>query len=335
MTSQANTHMRAVSRIEESLNRVILGQGELIRQFLTGILAGGHILLEGLPGLGKTQMVRAFCLLSGMKSSRIQFTPDLMPLDITGSNLLSEEGGRKEFVFNRGPVFANVVIADEINRASPKTQSSLLEAMQERQVTVLGETHRLPHPFSVLATQNPIELEGTYPLPEAQLDRFLFKLNVGGIGLSELREIAAGRVGGDLPELDPVMTVEDFVFAMAAVKSIAISTPIADYIARLVLAAKPDGEGARKRIKFGASPRAAIGMAAAAKARAFLDGRMTVGFDDVKAVALPALRHRIILDYQARLEGLTTDSVVEGLIADTRELDRDEPKSLAARIAGG
>lgn len=193
MSERKTQLMQNLGRVEERMNGVILGQRELVRLFLTGVLAGGHLLLEGLPGMGKTQMVRAFCRLSGLSSSRIQFTPDLMPLDITGSNLLQEENGRRDFVFNPGPVFANMVVADEINRASPKTQSALLEAMQEGQVTVLGATHALPRPFSVLATQNPIELEGTYPLPEAQLDRFLFKLEVGQVGLAELKDIAAGR----------------------------------------------------------------------------------------------------------------------------------------------
>lgn len=327
--------MQSLRGIESGLNRVILGQAGLVRQFLTGVLAGGHLLLEGLPGMGKTQMVRAFCLLSGLESSRIQFTPDLMPLDITGSNILREENGRREFEFSPGPVFANMVVADEINRASPKTQSALLEAMQERQVTVLGTSHRLPFPFSVLATQNPIELEGTYPLPEAQLDRFLFKLDVGQVGLDELRDIASGKAGGALPDLQPAMSREDFVVAMEAVAAIPVSEPIADYVARLVLATRPgDGETAR-RIKFGASPRAVIGMAAAARARAFLDSRLTVGFDDVKAVAASCLRHRIVLDYQSRLDGVDNDQVVAQIIESTRELDRDEPKSLAAKLAGG
>ncbi len=227
------------------------------------------------------------------------------------------------------------MVADEINRASPKTQSALLEAMQEGQVTVLGRTHALPRPFSVLATQNPIELEGTYPLPEAQLDRFLFKLDVGQIGLDQLRDIAAGLAGGALPELEPELSPDEFIRAMEAVRTIPVSRPIADYVARLVLATRPgEGELAR-RIRFGASPRAVIGMAAAARAGAFLAGRMTVGFDDVRAVAPPVLRHRVILDYQSRLDGVDNDRVVADILAATGELGRGEPKSLAARIAGG
>lgn len=328
--------MTAMKRVEDGINSVLLGQQVLVRDFLTGILAGGHVLLEGLPGLGKTQMVRTFCQLCGLEARRIQFTPDLMPLDITGSNLMRERGGERFFEFSPGPVFANLVIADEINRASPKTQAALLEAMQERQVTVLGKTHILPAPFAVLATQNPIELEGTYPLPEAQLDRFLFKLQVGDVSAEVLQKIALGSIGGKLPDLAPVLTREEFSGALAGVGAVELSAPVAGYIARLVVATRPGAtEGAAQYIKFGASPRAVIGLAAAARARAFLEGRLTVGFEDVKAVALPVLRHRVLLDYQARLEGVDTDTVVRGLIEATRELERSEPDSLAAKIAQG
>ncbi|MCC8190697.1 MAG: AAA family ATPase [Planctomycetes bacterium] len=326
--------MSAVARTERRLNEILFGQRELVRLFLTGVLAGGHILLEGLPGVGKTQLVRSFARLSGLVCNRIQFTPDLMPLDITGSDLLVEEADGRRFVFSPGPVFANLVIADEINRASPKTQSALLEAMQEGQVTVLGRTHPLPVPFSVLATQNPIELEGTYPLPEAQLDRFLFKLGVGQVGAEELRDIALGKAGGSADH-PPEMTPAEVAAAMAAVRAIPLSRPIADYIARLVIATRPESGGMAGGIRYGASPRAVLALAAASRARAFLDGRLTVGFDDVKAVAVPALAHRIILDYQARLDGLDNETVIAGLVAATPELDREAPRSLAAKIAGG
>ncbi|MCC8166682.1 MAG: AAA family ATPase [Planctomycetes bacterium] len=327
--------MAALARVEQRLNDLLLGQGDLIRHFLTGVLAGGHILLEGLPGMGKTRLVQTFCRLTGLSAGRIQFTPDLMPLDITGSSVLQEQDGGRSFVFCPGPIFANLVLADEINRASPKTQAALLEAMQERQVTVLGESHRLPRPFAVLATQNPIELEGTYPLPEAQLDRFLFKLDVGEVGLDELREIASGRVGGDLPEMEAEITPGQFKSAMTAATAIPMSPAVAEYIARIVIATRPGGDGPSAHIRYGASPRAAIGMASAARARAFLSGRVTVGFEDVLAVAPAVLRHRVLLDYRSRLDGYDADRVVAELLRDTPELNRDAPKSLAVRLAGG
>ncbi len=327
--------MAALRRVEECLNSLLLGQKELIRHFLTGVLAGGHILLEGLPGMGKTRLVQAFCRLTGLTAGRIQFTPDLMPLDITGSNVLQENAGRRDFLFCPGPIFANLVLADEINRASPKTQAALLEAMQERQVTVLGESHRLPRPFAVLATQNPIGLEGTYPLPEAQFDRFLFKLDVGEVGLDELREIASGRVGGDLPEMPAEITPDQFERAMNAAAVVAMAPAVADYIARIVIATRPGEDGAATHIRYGASPRAAIGLASAARARAFLSGRVTVGFEDVLAVAPAVLRHRVLLDYRSRLDGYDADRVVAEILRNTPELGRDAPKSLAVRLAGG
>ncbi len=327
--------MAALNRVEERLNDLLLGQSDLIRHFLTGVLAGGHILLEGLPGMGKTRLVQAFCRLTGLTAGRIQFTPDLMPLDITGSSVLRDGDEGRTFVFCPGPIFANLVLADEINRASPKTQAALLEAMQERQATVLGVTHRLPRPFAVLATQNPIELEGTYPLPEAQLDRFLFKLDVGQVGLDELKEIASGRVGGDLPDIRPEITPEQFENAMAAAALVAVSPAVAEYIARIVIATRPGEDGASAHIRYGASPRAVIGMASAARARAFLSGRVTVGFEDVLAVAPAVLRHRVLLDYRSRLDGYDADRVVNQILRDTPELGRDAPKSLAMRLAGG
>jgi MoxR-like ATPase len=282
--------------------------------------------------MGKTQMVRAFCALSGLNAARIQFTPDLMPLDITGSTLLEEREGKRDFAFRPGPLFANLVIADEINRASPKTQSALLEAMQEKQVTVLGATHPLPTPFSVLATQNPIELEGTYPLPEAQLDRFLFKLEVGQIGLDQLRDIALGTAGGDLPALAPVMTPAEFGEAMSSCRAIPLSRPVADYAARLVLATRPETNA---RIKWGASPRAVLAMTAGARARAFLSGRTTVGFEDIRAVAAATLNHRIVLDYQSRRDGYDALRAAQEIVETTPELERGEPQSVIAKIAGG
>ncbi len=319
--------------VESGLNRIILGKAPLVRQFLVGLLARGHVLLEGLPGLGKTQLVRAFCELCGLLGKRIQFTPDLMPLDITGSYILSERDGRRDFEFHPGPLFAHLILADEINRASPKTQSALLEAMQERRLTVLGHTHTLPEPFLVMATQNPIEMEGTYPLPEAQLDRFLFKLAVGDVPAEVLAELLIERGRGELPPLSPILTREEFLQAQAAVEAVQLSKPVAAYIARLVKATHADsGLAAARHVKHGASPRAALAIAMAARARAFLTGRDTAGFEDVKDVARPALRHRIILDYSARLESVTADAVVEELMTEVPELDKKTPPGIVETL---
>ncbi len=320
--------------VEAALNGVILGKETLVREFLTGVLARGHILLEGLPGLGKTQMVRAFARLCDLESRRIQFTPDLMPLDITGSHILREEDGRREFEFHPGPIFANIILADEINRASPKTQSALPEAMQERAVTVLGQTREPPDPFPVLATHNPIELEGTYPLPEAQVDRFLFKLDVRDVPAEVLTRVITDRGDGQLPPLEPLINRDELLAAMGVTARVLLSEQVAGYIARIVRATHPEegGEAARL-VKFGASPRAGLSIAMAARARAFLDGRNTVGFEDVKAVARPTLRHRVILDYAARLEGVTQDGVVDGILQAVPELAREAPPTVADRMA--
>jgi MoxR-like ATPase len=320
--------------LEKSINAVILGKEDLVRDVVTGLLAGGHVLLEGLPGLGKTMMVRALSSLCSLDARRIQFTPDLMPLDITGSYILTEEGGERRFSFHQGPVFGNLILADEINRASPKTQSALLEAMQERRVTVIGKTHELPRPFWVMATQNPIELEGTYPLPEAQLDRFLMKLLVQDVPAGVLETLLLERGRGDLPEMQPVLGRDEIEKAMQDVEALPLSRPIASYISRLVRATHPaEGSAAAKQIKFGASPRAALAMGMASRARAYLDGRETVGFEDVKAVAPQTLRHRIILDYAARLDGVTPDAVIDGLLGSVDELERKAPAIIAEKQA--
>ncbi len=322
-----------IKEVEDALNQVILGKSDLIRNFIIGILANGHILLEGLPGLGKTQMVKAFSRLCDIASTRIQFTPDLMPMDITGANILSENGGVREMKFHPGPIFGNMVLADEINRASPKTQAALLEAMQEHRVTVLGTTHTLPEPFMVLATQNPIELEGTYPLPEAQIDRFLLKLDVLGVEADVLTDILLKLDDGEIPDLQKIITRDELLDAMKQVKNISVAKPIASYIARLVSATHPNSDDdLGKLIRFGASPRAAISMARAARARAFMNNRSTVGFEDVKDVALPVLRHRIILDYSAKLEGITSDDVVKKIIDAVSELERNAPDSIIERV---
>jgi len=315
--------------LRDELNGVLFGQEKLIDDVLTGLLAGGHILLEGLPGLGKTELVKALSRALSLQAKRVQFTPDLLPGDITGSPILQETQGRREFVFQPGPLFANLVLADEINRASPKTQSALLEAMQERRVTVMGVTHSLPDPFFVIATQNPIELEGTYPLPEAQVDRFLFKLDVQSADASVLERIVNGREMGVEPQVNAVMTREGLAELSKMVRRIYLPPVVANYIARLVEATHPGRSKASSGVKFGASPRAAIGLAAAARARALLDGRMNASFEDVAAVAHPVLGHRILLDYSARLSGTTSSEVVEAILAEVPRQNREIPSLLA------
>jgi MoxR-like ATPase len=303
-----------LEKLRDVLGQVLFGQELLLDMTITGLLARGHILLEGLPGLGKTELVKALGNALGLETSRVQFTPDLLPGDITGNPMLQERNGTRAFVFQRGPIFANLVLADEINRASPKTQSALLEAMQERRVTSMGERHALPDPFFVLATQNPIELEGTYPLPEAQLDRFLFKLNIKASGAEVLQRIVLNRrLGGDV-ETPSVMTIEDWRVLAERVQRVYLPDVVANYIARLVHATHPGQSEAAARVKYGASPRAAIGLAAAVRARALLQGHLNASFEDVKATAVAVLQHRLVLDYQARLEGATGESVVYALL---------------------
>jgi MoxR-like ATPase len=305
------------------LDRLLLGREALHRRVLTGLLSRGHILLEGMPGVGKTALVKALGEILQLDFQRVQFTPDLMPGDILGSHILqpvadpSGAPGRREMVFQPGPIFANLLLADEINRASPKTQSALLEAMQERSVTLLGSSRELPDPFFVLASQNPIELEGTYPLPEAQLDRFLFKLEVGPAAPAVLERIITERRRGEPPVPRERFTREQLHALFAAVEGIFLPRPVARYIARLVAASHP-GENAPEAVndyvRHGASPRAAIALAEAGRAEALLAGRPTVGFDDVKAVAPAVLNHRLILDYRARVEGVSAAGVVAELL---------------------
>ena len=309
-------------KILDELNRILLGHEEVHRLLLIGILSRGHVLLEGLPGVGKTALVKALGQLFALDFKRIQFTPDLLPSDILGGNILQvSPDGRREFVFQPGAIFANIVLADEINRASPKTQSAMLEAMQERCVTLQGETRKLPFPFFVLASQNPIELEGTYPIPEAQLDRFLFKLEVTGVDAPVLAQIISQRRRGEPPAPTWHLTPEQLQGLFDAMDAIHLAEPVADYIARLVAAGHPNNALAlpeiNKYVTFGASPRAAIALAEAARAAALLDGRPTVGFDDVKSVALPVLNHRLILNYQAKLEKVTTASLIALLLEKT------------------
>jgi MoxR-like ATPase len=315
-------------RLIEALNQVLFGQEELVRLVVTGLLARGHLLLEGLPGLGKTELVKGLAAAVGIESRRIQFTPDLLPGDITGSPIIDETDGVRRFVFQKGPVFANVVLADEINRASPKTQSAMLEAMQERRVTVMGDTRDLPDPFFVLATQNPIELEGTYPLPEAQLDRFLFKLEVHRNPVDVLERIVSNREMGAAPEIRPALDPEAFRGLMQAARHVYLPQPVANYIARLVNATHPGESKAAEGVRFGASPRAGQALASAARAAALIDGRTHAGFEDVQARAVPVLIHRVLLDYSARLSGRTSREVVKLLLEEVEPQDKAVPRTL-------
>ena len=324
-----------IARLVNELRRVILGKEQTIDEVVSALLGRGHVLLEGLPGLGKTELVKALSRLLSLDFRRIQFTPDLLPTDITGSHILQEREGRKEFVFHPGPVFTNLLLADEINRASPKTQAALLEAMQERRVTTFGETRSLPDPFFVLATQNPIELEGTYPLPEAQLDRFMFKVEIAGVERPVLEEILVTRVHGESPTLEPVLTASDLHDLFASVDAVHMPRGVANYIARLVTASHPTGDDApeavRTFVKYGSSPRAAIAIGAASRGLALLRGKPNVGFDEVRRVAAAAMAHRLVLDYAAKLEGWDGRRVVAALLAAIPEVERGLPQTLEAR----
>ncbi|MFM7520331.1 MAG: AAA family ATPase [Planctomycetota bacterium] len=317
-----------INRLKRALEAVLFGQERLIEMVIVGLLARGHLLLEGLPGLGKTELVKALSRALELKSSRVQFTPDLLPGDITGNPMLEETGGQRRFTFHQGPVFTNILLADEINRASPKTQSALLEAMQERSVTVMGQTHALPRPFFVLATQNPIELEGTYPLPEAQLDRFLFKLDVPVSGVETLEKIVLNREIGIAPDVPRVLDAHALDELHEQVRRVFMPPPVANLIARLVAGTQP-GAATAAGVRFGASPRAALALAAAAKARGLAEGRVNAAYEDVRAVAAPVLRHRVVLDYAARLDGLSPDAFVARLVEATPAHDKVLPTSLA------
>lgn len=302
---------------EQEIGKGIVGQKDVIHQIILAILAGGNVLLEGVPGLGKTELVKTIAKVMNLSISRIQFTPDLMPADITGTNLIEKVDGRNAFRFQQGPIFANLVLADEINRATPKTQSALLEAMQEKTVTVGNSTYGLPMPYMVLATQNPIENEGTYPLPEAQLDRFMLKLLVEFPNLQEMKKIMHLTVEEERKELKQILDGEDLLKLRQAVREIPVAAAVEDYALKLVLGTHPNSEYATAEvIQFvmaGASPRAAQAILLTAKARALLAGRFNVSFDDIDFVAPAALRHRVAMNFDALSENIAADQVIRGL----------------------
>jgi MoxR-like ATPase len=305
--------------IEAEIGKVIVGQTDVVRHTLIAIIAGGHVLLEGVPGLGKTMLIRTLGQVLDLKFSRIQFTPDLMPADIVGTDILEEApDGRREFRFQPGPVFANLVLADEVNRATPKTQSALLEAMQEHTVTVAKRSYPLDQPFFVLATQNPIEMEGTYPLPEAQLDRFLFKINVEFPQPGELVEILARTTGQAAPAVTRVADGAAIERMGALARQVPVASHVADYVARLVVATHPNSETAthlaKTYVRYGASPRGGQALILGGKIHALLEGRYNVAFDDVRAIAPAALRHRLLLNFEGQAEGITPDRVIMELL---------------------
>jgi MoxR-like ATPase len=311
-------------RIETEIKEVIVGHEDAIRKVLIAFCAGGHVLLEGAPGLGKTLLVKSLSRALGLSFKRVQFTPDLMPADIIGTQILSESEGRRDFQFKKGPIFAHVVLADEINRATPKTQSAVLEAMEERQVTAFGVTYPMEAPFMVLATQNPIELEGTYPLPEAQLDRFFFKLLVAHPAPAELTEILHRTTRAGVQEAAQVFSTDgaEVIAAMhLLLRQVLIAPPLEDYVVRLVHATQPDGQNknsavpeVREYLRFGASPRGAQAIILGAKGTALVQGRVHVSYDDIAAVIYPALRHRLILNFQAEAENVTADQILAAII---------------------
>ncbi len=310
------------NRIELEVGKVIVGQTEVVRHVLVSILAGGHVLLEGVPGLGKTMLIRTLGEALDLKFSRIQFTPDLMPADILGTEILTDQDGRREFRFRPGPLFANLVLADEINRATPKTQSALLEAMQEHSVTVAERTYKLEEPFFVMATQNPLEMEGTYPLPEAQLDRFFFKVNVNLPDVQQMVEILDRTTGKETPSAAKAVSGAEIMQMRELARAVPIASHVKEYIANLVLATHPDDPHAsplvKKYVRYGVSPRGGQALVLGGKVTALLSGRYNVAFEDVHTVAPAALRHRLLLNFDGLAEGVKTDDVINELITEVQ-----------------
>jgi MoxR-like ATPase len=325
MTNAEATAQQAAEKFVETFNTIrteigkfIVGQEQIVEHVLLAVLSGGHVLLEGVPGLGKTALVHTLSQALSLKFSRIQFTPDLLPADVVGTQVLVDQGGSKTLRFQPGPVFCNILLADEINRATPKTQSALLETMQEKSVTVAGETHPLGEPFFVLATQNPIEQEGTYPLPEAQLDRFFFKLFVDVPNHKEFSAILDRTGGLEPPAIQPVASGDDILAMEKTLRSVPIDNEIQDHLIRIVRSTHPTCETApsavKRFVRHGASPRGAQAILAASRGRALLAGRYHVSREDVDQVATSALRHRIILSFEGEAEGVRTDDIIKGII---------------------
>lgn len=324
MQQRAEEFRNRYAAIHEAVGRVIVGHEDIVHGVLTAMLCGGHCLLEGVPGLGKTMLVRTLAETLDLQFSRIQFTPDLMPADILGTNMIVEdEAGRRRFEFQRGPVFTQILLADEINRATPKTQSAMLETMQEGTVTTAGHRYKLDQPFFVLATQNPIEQEGTYPLPEAQMDRFLFKLVVGYSSRDELSTIVDRTTRGEKVTLEKVMDGTEIIKWQQLVRDVILASHVQDYLVRLTLATHPEGPFATKAtnqyVAWGSSPRGAQTLALASKVRALLEGRYNVSFEDVRRVYLPAMRHRVLLNFEAQAEGIDADEVLLEILEKTPE----------------
>ncbi len=322
---QAVEHFeRDIERARAEISKVIVGQSEIVDGVLICLLSSGHALLEGVPGLGKTMLVRTLAETLQLEFSRIQFTPDLMPADILGTTVLSEdESGGRGFEFRPGPVFANIVLADEVNRATPKTQSAMLEVMQEHSVTVANRTHVLDEPYFVLATQNPLEMEGTYPLPEAQLDRFLLKLQVPFPTHEELHQIVDRTTGAAMPHAHPALDRTRILEMRGVVRDVAVSRHVQDFAIRVLTATHPEQPAApasiRRFVRFGASPRGVQATLLAAKARALFEGRFSASIDDVRRMAKPALRHRIILNFEGEAEGIHADQVLDEVLRETPE----------------
>ena len=322
--AQVAAFQKSCGSIREEVGRMIVGQREIIDGVIICMLAGGNALLEGVPGLGKTMLVRSLSETLGLKFSRIQFTPDLMPTDILGTTMMVEsEDGGKHFTFERGPIFANIVLADEINRATPKTQAAMLEAMQEKSVTIGKKTYKLEQPFFVLATQNPLEMEGTYPLPEAQLDRFLYKLHVKFPNLDELHSIMDRTTQRNEPDLKEVIDQDRLLEMRAFARDVPVARHVQDYALRILYGTHPTHELApditRRYVRFGSSPRGAQTILLTAKIRALMDGRFNVSTQDIRDAALPALRHRVILNFEGEAEGVGSDAIVEEIIKKTPE----------------